>query len=270
MKAGYRNYDRSWTEDNYPDLSLNSNNGVEQKIFPADASFSIRHLENSVLTVGTDFQYGTYRTFSTPANGYQVIGNDASAYQSGLYLQEEYYLCNWIFRAGGRYNWSWQNYDLIGGTVPAIDSQSWDKPLWSGGVRYNFSEDLSVYGNAGSSFLVPGIKSIGGTLLPSDVGVPGKNGQLPNPGLQPETGLGTDLGIDYQPIKNVKLSLRGFGNMLDNAIITNRVSNDPSQSIDVNAGSATSYGVEFEIRHRLLPWLQWFGNYTYTHSRVWQ
>ena len=135
-------------------------------------------------------------------------------------------------------------------------------------MRYNFSEDLSFYGNAGSSFLVPGIKSIGGTLRPEDLGVPGKNGQIPNPSLSPESGLGTDLGIDYQPIKTVKLSLRGFGNMLDNAIITNRVSNDPSQSIDVNAGSATSYGVEFEIKHRILSYLQWFANYTYTHSRV--
>jgi iron complex outermembrane recepter protein len=268
VKAGYRNYDRTWTEDNFPNLSLNSNNGVEQKIFPADASLSIKHMENSVLTFGTDFQYGTYRTFSKPVAERMILGNDASAYQSGLYLQEEYYWNNWILRAGGRYNWTWQNYDLIGGTVPAIDSQSWNKPLWSAGARYNFSEDLSFYGNAGSSFLVPGIKSIGGTLRPEDLGMPGKNGQLPNPSLSPETGLGTDLGIDYQPIQSVKLSLRGFGNMLDNAIITNRVSNDPSQSIDVNAGSATSYGVEFEVKHRILPWLQWFANYTYTHSRV--
>jgi iron complex outermembrane recepter protein len=268
VKAGYRNYDRSWTEDNFPNLSLNSNNGVEQKIFPADASLSIRHLENSLLTLGSDFQYGTYRTYTTPFAQAMLFGNDASAYQSGIYLQEEYFWDQWIFRAGGRYNWSWQNYNLIGGAVPAIDSQSWNKPLWSAGVRYNFSEELAFYGNAGSSFLVPGIKSIGGTLRPEDLGVPGKNGQLPNPNLSPETGLGTDLGIDYQLFKNVKLSLRGFGNMLDNAIITNRVSDDPSQSLDVNAGSATSYGVEFEVKHRVLPWLQWFANYTYTHSRL--
>jgi iron complex outermembrane recepter protein len=268
VKAGYRNYDRTWTEDNFPNLSLNSNNGVEQKIFPADASLSIKHLENSLLTLGSDFQYGTYRTFSMPVAQRMLLGNDANAHQSGIYLQEEYYWYNWILRAGGRYNWSWQNYNLIGGTVPAIDDQSWNKPLWSAGARYNFSDDLSFYGNAGSSFLVPGIKSIGGTLRPEDVGVPGKNGQLPNPSLSPETGLGNDLGIDYQPVKDVKLSLRRFGNMLDNAIITNRVSNDPSQSIDVNAGSATSYGVGFEVKHRLLSWLQWFANYTYTHSRV--
>lgn len=268
VKAGYRNYDRNWTEDNYPLLTFNSENGVEQKIYPLDASVSVKHFENSLLTLGSDFQYGTYRTYSLPAGGVVSTGNDATADQLGIYLQEEFYWNQWIFRAGGRYNMSWQNYDLIGGTIPGVDSKSWDKPLWSAGVRYNFSDNLSVYGNAGSSFLVPGIKSVGGTLKAEDRGVPGKNGQLPNPDLQAETGLGTDLGIDYRLFENVKLSLRGFGNTLDNAIITNRVSDNPSQSQDVNAGSATSYGLEFEIRHRVLPWLQWFANYTYTHSRV--
>ena len=121
---------------------------------------------------------------------------------------------------------------------------------------------------AGSSFLVPGIKSVGGTLRAQDFGVPGKNGQIANPNLSPETGLGSDLGVDYQLFKDVKLGVRGFANFLDNAIITNEVSVNPSQSMDVNAGGATSYGVEFEIKHRVLPWLQWFGNYTYTHARV--
>lgn len=268
LKAGYRNYDRSWTEDNYPDLSLNSNNGVEQKIYPMDASASLRLFEHNLLTVGSDFQYGTYRTYSIPAGGVLSPGNDANAQQLGVYLQEEFYWNQWVFRAGGRYNFSWQNYDLIGGTVPALDSKSWDKPLWSAGVRYNFSDTLTFYTNAGSSFLVPAIKSVGGTLKPEDRGVPGKNGQLPNPELKPETGLGMDLGVDFEPLKNVKLSIRGFGNTIDNAIITNRVSDNPSQSQDVNAGSASSYGVEVEVRHRILPYLQWFANYTYTHSRL--
>lgn len=64
---------------------------MEQKIFPADASLSFRHFENSILTFGSDFQYGTYRTYSTPAGGRTSIGNDANAYQSGIYLQEMYY-----------------------------------------------------------------------------------------------------------------------------------------------------------------------------------
>lgn len=269
VKAGYRNYDRSWGEDNYPaNLDAASTAGVQQKIFPADASLSIRHFENSILTFGSDFQYGTYRTWSTPVGGLTSIGNDANAYQSGIYLQEEYYWEKWIFRAGGRYNFSWQNYDLIGGSTPGIDSKSWDKPLWSAGLRYNFTEDLSAYGNAGSSFLVPGIKSVAGTLKASDLGVPGKSGQIPNPDLSPETGLGSDLGIDYQLFKSVKLGVRGFANFLDSAIITKEVSSNPSQSMDVNAGGATSYGVEVEIKHRVLPWLQWFGNYTYTHARL--
>lgn len=269
VKAGYRNYDRSYAEDNYPtNLTLASNNGVEQKIFPADASLAVKHLENSILTFGSDFQYGTYRTYSKPVGGTMSIGNDAKSYQSGIYLQEEFYWEKWILRAGGRYSTSWQDYTLISGSTPGIDSQSWNKPVWSAGLRYNLSEDLGFYGNAGSSFLVPGIKSVAGTLRAEDVGVSGKNGQIANPNLSPETGLGSDLGIEYQLFKDVKLGVRGFANFLDNAIITKVVSDTPSQSMDVNAGGATSYGVEFEIKHRVLPWLQWFGNYTYTHARL--
>ena len=266
LKAGYRNYDRSWQEDNFPDLRLREWDGVKQEIVPVDMSLSLKHFEKSLLTFGTDFQHASYETYSNP--GVKTIGNDAQANQVGVYAQEELGLGNWIFRAGGRYTYTDQNYNLIGGVVPSIDGKSWEKPTWNAGTRYNFTPDVSVYGNVGSSFLVPGIKSIAGTLNPSDLGKPGKNGQLPNPDLVPESGIGSDIGLDYVVFKDLKVGIRGFYNKIDDAIVTNRVSLNPSQSQDINAGKATSYGVEAEMKYRIIKDLYSFANYTYTHSNI--
>ena len=120
----------------------------------------------------------------------------------------------------------------------------------------------------GSSFQTPSAKSVGGTLFASDKGVPGRNGQLPNPNLKPESGVGSDLGLDIRPMKNMVIGIRGFLNQVDDAIVENRVSENPSQSQSVNAGTTQSYGVELEIKHRFEKYAEWFANYTYTQTNI--
>jgi outer membrane receptor protein involved in Fe transport len=127
---------------------------------------------------------------------------------------------------------------------------------------------LAIYANSGSSFVAPSAKSVGGTLNASDTGVAGKNGQLPNPGLKPENGIGSDLGIDLQPLDTMKIGIRGFYNYLDDAIVENAVSQIPSQSKSVNAGKAHSYGVEVTVEQAVADYLQWFANLTFTASEV--
>lgn len=64
-KLGYRNYDRGWQEDNFPrNLRLASDNGVDQWIVPGDITLSYNHLGGGLFTLGTDFQYADYETFS--------------------------------------------------------------------------------------------------------------------------------------------------------------------------------------------------------------
>ncbi len=102
-KVGYRNYDRTWEEDNFPtNLELFSDNAVSQWIIPGDVTVTFRHLGGGTLTFGTDFQVADYETFTDP--GDKITLNDALAYQSGVFLQEEMAWRDWIFRAGGRYN----------------------------------------------------------------------------------------------------------------------------------------------------------------------
>jgi outer membrane receptor protein involved in Fe transport len=140
--------------------------------------------------------------------------------------------------------------------------------LWSGGIKYNATERLAFYTNAGTSFLTPSAKSVGGTLLASDFGAPGKNGQLPNPDLQPEDGIGVDLGTTYRITGNLQAGIRGFYNEVDDAIVENRVSLNPSQTKSVNAGKARSYGAELELKHQLLKYLYWFATFTHTETKI--
>lgn len=267
FKVGYRYYDRRWQEDNYPVLSLREKDGVKQNIVPADLSFNYRHGKNSLLTVGADFQSATYETFAI-VSGLRSKGNDMNATNYGLYIQEKAVVGDWIFRAGGRFNYMEHDYDLISGVNPSVKDKSWDKFLWSLGTRYNATKEIGFYANLGSSFMVPSAKSIGGTLSPSDIYVPGKNGQLPNPGLKPETGLGFDIGGDFRMFKNLHFGLRGFYNKIDDAIVENVVSTTPSQTQSVNAGKTYAYGIEIELNHMINNNINWFANGTFTNTKV--
>jgi len=269
VKAGYRYYHRSWEEDNYPPrLSLRENDGVIQNILPVDVSVSYKHLKESVLTVGTDMQYATYETYSEPDGGGRSTGNDMTSRSHGLYAQEQLVLGPWVLRAGGRLAYTRHDYEKLGGATPGLSANDWLKPLWSAGVRYNFSKKAGVYANAGSSYVTPDGKAVGGTLKWSDLGVIGRNGQLPNPDLKPESGIGIDVGADAWALNNLKVSIRGFYNIVDDAITTVVVNTNPSQSRAINAGQAKSMGVEFDMKHMINKYIGWFANATYTHSEV--
>jgi len=267
LKVGSRIYDRLWEEDGYPaDLSLSSENSVEQRIIPADLSFSYEHSKGALLTAGVDYQSVSYKTFSETAG--KTPGNDATALQSGVYLQEELPVSDFLFRAGLRYSYTRHEIDLLSGALPGNDEEDWEKILWSAGASYNPRPELSLYTNVGTSFVAPSLLSVGGTLNSSDRGVSGRNGRLPNPDLEPESGIGYDLGIDLKPVKTLTLGVRGFYNLIDDQIVQVVVSEDPSQSQDINAGDTASYGVELSMTHKPLNWLSWFANYTYTQTEI--
>jgi outer membrane receptor protein involved in Fe transport len=219
---------------------------------------------SGLLTVGTDHQSVHYQTFAISTAGAATPDNNVTARSSGLFIQEKYQLGDWVLRAGARRNSIKHDYRLLGGNTPTATTASWDKSLWSLGVRYNVSPTLSIYGNAGSSFMAPAAKQVGGTIPV----VSGLNGQLPNPGLAPENGLGTDLGVDWHPGKNLTVGMRLFSNRIQNAIIDNVVSAAPSQSQSINAGEATAKGFELDARHAWSDAIQWFGNATYTKTEV--
>jgi outer membrane receptor protein involved in Fe transport len=158
--------------------------------------------------------------------------------------------------------------ELIDGGAPGETNKEWNSFLWSTGLKYKFNSDFSLFANAGNSFLTPGLKSTGGTIKLSDKGVVGHNGQLPNPNLKPESGLGVDIGTDISLPSNFKVSVRGFYLSVNDAIIDNVVSQNPSQTQSINAGKTTSKGLEAEIKQMITNNIQWFANYTLMKTKV--
>jgi iron complex outermembrane recepter protein len=268
IKTGFRNYERRWGDDGYPaSLALVDHSGVQQRIVPIDLTLGWKHHGDSTLTFGADYQHATYRTY-TEANAPAVTGNDATSMSAGLYLQEKLVAGNWVLRAGGRFNYTSDAYDLISGSRPGLHGKSWSKFLWSAGVRYNFSKDLAAYSNVGTSFISPAAKSVGGTLNEGDFGIVGRNGQLPNSRLRPESGIGSDFGFDFAFSDRATLGVRGFYNRITDAIVDNVVSNAPSQTISVNAGNARAAGLELAYEHFVNDRFRIFTNFTYTGSRI--
>ena len=266
---GIRHYNRTWQESNFGEIdTLKSNNGVVQNIVPADINLSVSHGRDNSLTVGADYQGADYYTWTDPLQGYQSIGNKSRTFQSGIYAQEELHLKRFILRAGIRYNFTKSNIELVDGGAPGLETQDWSSFLWSAGVKYKINAEVSLFANAGNSFLVPGLKSTGGTIRLSDLGVPGRNGQLPNPDLKPESGISVDAGADAKLFSAINLTVRGFFISINDAIIDNVVSQNPSQTQSINAGETTSSGVEIELKQEISGNLRWFANYTYMKSKV--
>jgi len=159
-------------------------------------------------------------------------------------------------------------YNLIGGAAPGVSGKSWTRFLWSTGARYNFSNTLAAFANVGTSFISPAAKSVGGTLHAADAGIPGRNGQLPNPDLKPESGIGSDFGVDMAATERATFGVRGFYNRVSDAIVDNVVSNTPSQTRSVNAGDARAYGLELVYDHYVGGQVHFFINFTRTATRI--
>jgi outer membrane receptor protein involved in Fe transport len=266
---GLRIYDRKWQESHFNVVdSLLSNNGVYQNILPADVYLTINHGRAHSLIVGADYQDAEYYNWSDPLTGIKHYGNKSTATQVGIYAQEELRFNGLIVRGGLRYNYIQHQIDLISGGVPGEKEKSWSSLIWSAGIKYHLSNWIAVFGNAGNSYLTPGLKSIGGTISIDDLGVEGRNGQLPNPDLKPESGLGTDLGVNLILSSDINLSVRGFYLVVNDAIVETVVSENPSQSQSVNAGESSSLGIEFDISQQINESVSWFANYTYMETSI--
>jgi outer membrane receptor for ferrienterochelin and colicin len=276
--VGLRRYDRRWGEDYSGQTDANGvlvanqyalreHDGVRQRIVPADVTLTWVHLGQSALTFGADGQHATYRTIAE-SSGIRNTQNLATAASIGAFGEERLVLGAWTLRGGARLAHLQNHFDRLGGVEPGIDEKSWNRALWSTGVRYNALKELAVYANAGSSFVPPAAKAVGGTLPASARGVAGENGQLPNSSLKPESGLGADLGVEAHPWHRATAGIRGFLNQAKDAIIDVSVSNDPSQSQAINAGRTRTLGLELSLEQRFLEHSSAFGNATFVRSRI--
>jgi outer membrane receptor protein involved in Fe transport len=77
-----------------------------------------------------------------------------------------------------------------------------------------------------------------------------------------------DIGLDYRPLTALSLTVRGFANIVDDAIVENVVSENPSQAQSVNAGKTKAYGLELSLNHKLNRIFEWYANYTFTSTDI--
>ncbi len=269
VKSGLRSYDRSWEDDSLfyvpSSLALDATSSVKQFIMPTDLSVSYKHGTGKTLVVGFDYQYATYKTTKQTVGKAVIDGNDASAMQAGVYAQEEMQFDNLILRGGLRYSHSTQTIDKFDSQPRAVLEKSYNHAIWSAGIKYKLSQGWTVFANAGSSFLLPGLKALGGTIALTDA----RDGQLPNHDLKPEQGIGTDIGVDAELPASLSISARGFLNSIDKAIIDYIVSLTPSQTRSANvSGNTFARGFEISLKQKIENYFDWFANATYTKSET--
>ena len=185
--------------------------------------------------------------------------------QAGIFIQEELHFGKLIARGGLRGNYINNNIEFLNGGAPGEESKDWMKLLYSAGLRYNIVKNVSIFANIGNSFITPGLKSVGGTIQLNDTV---NNGQLPNPDLKPEAGLGVDAGADILLPLDLLVSVRVFDITVDEAIVENVVSQNPSQTQSINAGKTKSTGIEFEVSQKYGEQFNWFANATFMKTSV--
>jgi iron complex outermembrane recepter protein len=266
---GARYYDRSQEESNFGTIdTLKSRTDVTQLIIPVDISLSWSKGEKNTLSIGVDYQGAIYNTWIDSLAGNSGFSNISSALQEGVYIQEEWQPVKMLSLRGGlRYSYIKNTIDLVHGDNPVNKDLSWNKLLWSFGTKYSVNDRLTFFTNIGSSFITPSLKSIGGTIPLDYLGVTGRNGQLPNPDLKPENGIGIDAGMDCKFSGKLKLGIRCFYTILQNGIVDNVVSLNPSQTQSINTQS-TCKGAEIEISQKISSTISFYANGTLLFSNI--
>ncbi|MGV3590151.1 MAG: TonB-dependent receptor plug domain-containing protein [Gammaproteobacteria bacterium] len=266
FKAGERRYQRRFQNDAWPiSVALTGSERTTQRIRPLDFTLGWMHHSDSLLTLGADYQRIDYVTDSRAGtSGVAMRSNDAGATSRSIYIQEKMQFDRLVLRGGLRHNTLEHHYALLGSQLPATHGVDWSDTLWSIGARWNLRDDLSLYANAGSSFMAPAAKQIGGTVADAAR----DSGQLPNPGLRAERGVGRDAGIEWQATSMLSVGLRLFHNDIGSAIVDNAARLSPSQSLAVNTGSAETTGLDLDLSVRMSDALLLYVNSTLTQAEL--
>lgn len=185
--------------------------------------------------------------------------NNAETEQTGIYVQEQLKLGNWIALLGARYDWADFDYESgpLGGATTTTASQKDEEFTWRGALLYNFDNGLAPYFSYSTSF-----EPITGTAVDYQG----------NP-FRPTTGEQYELGVKYEP--------RGL-----NALITASVFDIALQDVQTNdpdhlgcgsgpasacltqTGEVRTRGFEIEGRASLNDNLDVVAAYTYLDTEV--
>ncbi len=194
--------------------------------------------------------YATSPCGSLDPNDYQVVSSmplcthtDQTLQQTGLYVQDQMRLGNWLAVLGARKDWV--ENTVTGAGTNAISKKD-EAISYRAGLMYEFSFGLTPYFSYAESFAAV-----------SDVD---RNG---NP-FDPKQGRTYEVGFKYQPVG---------ANFAINAAIydmdeSNRLVPDPfSIFSQTQIGAVATRGFEFEITGQITKNLKVAGGYAYTDAR---
>lgn len=161
--------------------------------------------------------------------------------QTGLYIQDQMRLDNWIAVVGARQDWIENSAD---GTATKRD----DAVSYRAGLMYEFDFGLTPYVSYSESF-VP----VYGTSSPA-------NGLTP---FDPQSGRMYELGFKYQPEgANFSVNAAVYDIAEDNYLVT-----DPANNLyQVQTGAVSVKGFELEVTGKLTENLKVVGGYSYTQA----
>lgn len=162
--------------------------------------------------------------------------------QTGIYIQDQMRLGNWIAVLGARKDW-------IENGADGSETQKDDAVSYRAGLMYEFGFGLTPYVSYAESFL-----PVIGTTSPA-------RGQTP---FKPQEGRMYEVGFKYQPTGS---------NFAVNAAVydideSNRTVTDPlDANYNVQTGAVSIQGVEIELVGQVTQNLKLVGGYSYTEAQ---
>ncbi|MDD2058566.1 TonB-dependent siderophore receptor [Pseudomonas sp. GD03860] len=221
------------------------------------ANFATGPVEHTLLT-GVDYNNGKFdqdqslnfilQSFDVfnPVYGEPLtfIPFSATSYeqklsQTGVYLQDQLKIDNWVFLLGGRYDWASNQKD-------DRDPQTQKDEKFSGraGIVYLFDNGLAPYASYSESFLPV-------------MGITASNSQL-----DPEVGKQYEVGLKYEPPgSNSLYTIAAFDLTKENA--TENVGGFSRQE-----GEVRSKGIELEGKTEITQGFNLIGSYTWNDVEV--
>jgi iron complex outermembrane receptor protein len=163
---------------------------------------------------------------------------DSSLEQTGLYVQDQMRLGDWIAVAGMRKDWIEQS-------APPVAPQKDDAITYRAGLMYEFASGFTPYLSYGESFIPVVARTWSGAPL------------------DPQQGRMYELGFKYAP--------NGANFAINGAIFdiaeNNRLSSDPDHvGFSVQTGAVTSKGGEIEFTGKVTENLKIVTGYSYTEA----
>jgi len=154
------------------------------------------------------------------------------------------------------------------------EDHTWDDLSPRISAKYFFMPNLSAYASYGHAFRAPLLDDMYRT------GYQMKSIKMSNPSLGPERSDSFEIGSDYQPVDNLKLSGSGYYSQVYDYMGTVTVGYDSALKYNLmqvqNIGTVHIWGMELAAEYDpfkfmdidLLKKMTLFANYTYNESRV--